>query len=249
MKRLAVEAGNLILDIYNSSDSGINHSLKSDESPVTKADILANNHIVENLKKEFPDYSILSEESADDLSRLKNSFCFLVDPLDGTKEFIKRTDEFTVNIALSRNYEIVAGVIYAPAVNDLYFAAKSAGAFRYFHGKETEISVSDITTNPRIAVSRSHRTAQEDLFIEKNNISQVIEAGSSIKGCLIARGDTEIYYRHGRTMEWDTAAMQIIIEEAGGEMKNADGSRIEYNKENPENRSFIATNGKIRISL
>ncbi len=249
MKKLAREAGDLILGLYNSPDGEIHSSIKTDDSPVTKADIIANRHIVENLERKFPSYAILSEESADDLSRIENSFCFLVDPLDGTKEFIRRNGEFTVNIALASNRKIIAGVIYAPAIDELYYAAKKEGAFLETTSTRKKISVSDRNQKLRIAVSRSHRSPEEDELIKKLNITEVIEAGSSLKGCLVARGDAEIYYRHGRTMEWDTAAMQIIIEEAGGEMYYIDGSSILYNKTIPKNRSFIAKNRSSVIDL
>jgi 3'(2'), 5'-bisphosphate nucleotidase len=239
-RSLSIEAGKIILNIYNSGD--FTASSKDDMSPVTEADLKANHHIISGLRMLFPSYSILSEESEDDMSRLDNDYCFLIDPLDGTKEFISRNGQFTVNIALSYKGKIVMGVIYLPAIDELYFASAENGSYMIKNNREIKIGVSGRKTDPRLAVSRSHRTENETIFIEKNNIREVVEAGSSLKGCLVAKGDAEIYCRYGRTMEWDTAAMQIILEEAGGIMKNTDGSDIYYNKKIPENRSFYAAN-------
>ncbi len=239
-KKLAVEAGEKILEIYNLP---IEVEYKQDNSPLTKADSLADKIIVDGLKKAFPSYSVLSEESRDDLSRLENDLCFIVDPLDGTKEFIKRNGEFTVNIALAQNHEVVMGVIYVPVTGELYSSSKGDGSFYVKDGKVSKLSVSDRKDDLMLVMSRSHGSDTLDKLIEKYAIKNIKSAGSSLKGCLIAKGEAEVYYRFGLTMEWDTAAMQCIVEEAGGIFRQADGSKMLYNRENSLNeKGFFAIN-------
>ena len=241
LKKIALSAGDIIMEVYNSPDFAVKG--KEDKSPVTIADIKANEYIVEALRAKYPKYSILSEESADDLSRLQNDNCFLVDPLDGTKEFIKRNGEFTVNIALTYKGISVAGVVYLPAIGRLYYASKGYGAWLAAEGQLRQIKVSQRNENPRLVVSRSHRTADEDRLIEEMGITEVREAGSSLKGCLVAEGEAELYYRYGPTMEWDTAAMQIVVEEAGGIFRQMDHSPMTYNRENTLNaKGFYVKN-------
>lgn len=238
--KTAREAGKLILDIYNRVDIGIEY--KKDSSPVTEADRLADGCIIASLRSQFPGIPFLTEESADTGQRLGTEYCFIVDPLDGTKEFIKRNGEFTVNIALCRNGKIVAGAVFLPVTGQLYYASEGNGSFLEENGNVQRLHVSSRKENPRLAVSRSHRTDEEEKLIRELGITEVIEAGSSLKGCLVAKGDAEMYYRYGNTMEWDVAAMQIIVEEASGIMRHMDGSEIIYNKKEPLNRSFYAKN-------
>ncbi|HHY63948.1 MAG TPA: 3'(2'),5'-bisphosphate nucleotidase CysQ [Clostridiaceae bacterium] len=242
MKKLAVDAGKEILKFYKKE---LEIEYKKDESPVTDADKAADGIIVRGLKERFPDMPVLSEESADDLSRQGERFCFIVDPLDGTREFIKENDEFTVNIALTEWGRPVAGVIYVPVYDELYYAARSLGAWSYINGLEKRITVSRRTKDIRLARSRSHYAPEMDRLIAVNDIRNVITAGSAYKGCLLARGDVEVYYRFGKTMEWDTAAMDIIVTEAGGIFSGMDGKAFVYNKQNPENPTgFYALNRK-----
>lgn len=180
--------------------------------------------------KEFPDMGILAEESSDDLSRLEKRYCFLVDPLDGTKEFIRGNDEFTVNIALTEWGKPIGGVIYVPVYKELYYGWAGEGAFSLINGEEKRLHVSKRIGNIRLAKSRTHHSHMLDKLISINNINHVIVAGSAYKGCLLARGDVEAYYRFGRTMEWDTAAMEIIATEAGGIFSGMDGNQFKYNK-------------------
>jgi 3'(2'), 5'-bisphosphate nucleotidase len=224
---LAVEAGSAIMDIY---EKGFGVEYKEDKTPVTDAD-LASEHIITNgLKKSFPGYAILSEETEDDRSRLENDLCFIVDPLDGTKEFVKRNGEFVVNIALSFRHEAVLGVIYIPVTKELFYAVKGSGAFLRYQGKDSRLKVSDKTSDIRMAVSRSYHSDKLPGLIKRNNIKNIITVGSAIKGCLVARGGAEVYYRFGRSMEWDTAAMQCIVEEAGGIFRQMDDTRMYYNR-------------------
>ncbi len=244
-KKLAIDAGKLIMQVY--LDKSYDISIKSDESPVTTADHLANDLIVKILKKEFPQYAILAEESEDDLIRRDNDYCWLVDPLDGTKEFIKHNDEFSVNIALVYKKRPVLGVIYIPVTEELYYATKELGTFYEAKGVlKKKISVSDKTDDIKALRSRS-RISQKltDIYENETKITEVIKMGSSIKGCFIARGEAEIYYSLGKTMEWDTAAMEVIVSEAGGIFKQLDDSVMYYNRKiSTNNNGFYIVNKK-----
>ena len=234
-KRAALLAGAEIMKIYT-SDSGFAVEHKGDHSPLTVADKRANQVIVDILRERFPDYSLLSEEEKDEGRRLKNSLCFIVDPLDGTKEFIKQNGQFTVNIALVREHRSVMGVIYAPAKGELYFASEGSGAFFALDGEEpVQIEVSNRIEDLTIAVSLSHAGEQEQRLIDKYGIQRCVRMGSSLKGCAVARGEADIYFRFGTTMEWDTAAMQCIAEEAGGIFRQMDDSLMCYNREDSLN--------------
>lgn len=240
MKELSVLAGKEILKYYKKE---ITVEYKKDKSPVTDADRTADALIAGGLKSRCPGMPVLSEESVDDLSRLESRYCFVVDPLDGTKEFIRQNDEFTVNIALTEWGRPVIGVIYVPVYDELYYAARSLGAYSIINDREKRIFVSDRIGNIRLARSRSHHAPELERLIAANYIENIIVAGSAYKGCLLARGDVEAYYRFGSTMEWDTAAMDIIITEAGGIFSGMDGKAFVYNKKNPENPTgFYALN-------
>lgn len=231
-KEAARIAGQKIMEIYDGGDD-ICIEYKQDSSPLTKADKAANEAILEILRERFPDYSILSEEEKDNKERLHNDYCFIVDPLDGTKEFIKRNGQFTVNIALSYCHKVVMGVIYAPARDELYYAAKEAGAYMEVGGGQPErLHVTDTVgmSSLRFVVSNSHNCKQMDDFIAKYNITELVKVGSSLKGCLVAKGSADAYYRFNPTMEWDTAAMQCIVEEAGGIFRQLDGTPMTYNR-------------------
>lgn len=236
-KQCAVKAGNKILEIYESVGS-VEVEYKKDHSPLTRADKASNQIIVEKLKSEFPKYALLSEEEKDDKERILNDYCFIVDPLDGTKEFIKRNGQFTVNIALSYCHKTVMGVIYVPTTGELYYASKGDGAFLEIPGgKVRKLSVSDnrdILTL-RFVVSNSHGCREMEELIEKYQITNFVKVGSSLKGCMVAAGQADVYYRFNPTMEWDTAAMQCIAEEAGAVFRQMDGTQMYYNRENSLN--------------
>lgn len=242
----AREAGKIIMQIYH-SDFHIDY--KEDASPVTLADHKANDLIVNRLKSVFPSYAILSEESKDDRSRLLSDWCFIVDPLDGTKEFIKRNGEFTVNIALVFKKKPVMGVVFIPETEELYYAIKGQGAFYEKNNHAVPIDVSDKIEKIRAACSRSHTSGRVERFLRKQGINELIFAGSAIKGCLIARGEAEIYYRFGYTSEWDTAALQCIVEEAGGIFKQMDDSEMVYNRENTLNEKGFYILNRIENKL
>lgn len=246
-RHLAVEAGNAIMEIYNRSGN-VQVEYKADRSPLTEADKAANQIIVHGLRSHFSHYAILSEEEKDDLSRLDQELCFIVDPLDGTKEFLKRNGQFTVNIALSYRHEPVMGVIYVPAVKELYYAVKGQRAFSEAKGrKPRKLSVSDHMdiSSLRVVMSNSHGCVQMDGLIKKYNLTNLVKAGSSLKGCMIAEGRADVYYRFNPTMEWDTAAMQCIVEEAGAIFRQMDGTKMYYNRENSVNeKGFYIINRK-----
>jgi len=229
VKELTREAGRIILEIYKKDFSV---DFKEDSSPITEADRKSNDYIVENLKRKYPECAILAEESKNDPKRLENDWCFIVDPLDGTKEFVKKNGEFTVNIALCHKGKPVLGVIGIPVTGELYYAVKGKGAYYENDGHIEKIHVSSRTEDIRLMMSRSHKSDKLMQLIEKNGIKNVVSAGSALKGCLIARGEAEVYYRFGPTMEWDTAAMQCIVEEAGGIFRQMDDSEMTYNREN-----------------
>lgn len=245
---LAVRAGEEIMKIYD-GDNGVDVSYKEDRSPLTAADKASNAVIVEGLKREFPEAAILSEEEKDDLKRLDNPYCFVVDPLDGTKEFLKRNGQFTVNIALAYEKRPVVGVVYVPVTKELYFAVKGQGAFMQKDGSEIEaISVSKEIkekSDLRVVMSNSHGCEAMDALMEKYQFKNTLKVGSSLKGIMVARGEADVYYRFNPTMEWDTAAMHCIVEEAGGIFRQMDHSEMLYNRVNSLNdKGFYIINIK-----
>ena len=244
LKDLAIQAGQVIMDIY---DTDFSVDYKDDSSPLTMADKQANALIVEGLKKHFPHAAILSEEVKDDKSRRENDYCFIVDPLDGTKEFVKRNGQFTVNIALVYQQRPIVGVIYVPVTKDLYYATKEAGAFKQdgATGTINELKVSDKTDSIIWVGSKSHSTEKEAALIEahKDQITETISAGSSLKGCLVAEQKADVYYRFGLTCEWDTAAMHCIAETAGAVICQMDNTELLYNREDTLNdKGFYIVN-------
>lgn len=244
LKELAVKAGHIIMKIYE-TDFTVDY--KDDSSPLTVADKQANACIVEGLAKHFPECAILSEELKDDKSRRENDYCFIVDPLDGTKEFVKRNGQFTVNIALVYRQRPIVGVIYVPVTKDLYFASTEEGAYKQ-EGDTGEISglqVSDKLEQLVWVGSKSHSTEKEAALIEahKEQIVETISAGSSLKGCLVAEQKADVYYRFGLTCEWDTAAMHCIAQEAGAVIRQMDNTELLYNRENTLNeKGFYIVN-------
>jgi len=232
----ALRAGKEIMEVYGESDFKV--ELKADNSPLTIADRRSNETIVNMLKSRFPFIPILAEESSDDPARHVSPRCFIVDPLDGTKEFIKRNGEFTVNIALAYKGTPIAGVVYVPVTGDLYFGVKGGGAYlRGADGKTERLQVSGRTNGLVVMRSRSHADPREEELLEKykSRIARTISSGSSIKGCKVAAGEADVYIRFGPTMEWDTAAMQCICEAAGAIVRQTDATPLTYNRKNPKN--------------
>lgn len=249
LKRLAADAGKIIMEIYE-TDFEVDY--KEDESPLTMADKQANNLIVKELADQFPECAILSEEMKDDKKRRQKEYCFIVDPLDGTKEFVKRNGQFTVNIALVYNQRPIVGVIYVPVTKDLYFASVDEGAYKQdgVTGEVQNLQVSDKLEHLIWVGSKSHSSEKEENLIQKHQaqIDEVISAGSSLKGCLVAEKRADVYYRFGLTCEWDTAAMHCIAEQAGAVVKQMDHSELLYNRENTLNeKGFYIVNRKENV--
>ena len=245
---ISVDAGEVILNYYNENVDVI---YKDDESPLTKADLASHKIITDSIKKITPDIPILSEEEFIDWKiRKKWKKYWLIDPLDGTKEFIKKNDEFTVNIALIENNRPILGVIYTPALNELFYSIKNFGSYKILTKKKLNtlkeakrISINKKKSNKiKIVASRSHSNPILDKWVNKNfNEFDILQKGSSLKFCLIAEGSADIYPRFGPTSEWDIAAGHIILEEAGGKLKSIDNKEILYNeKENILNPDFFA---------
>ena len=250
-KTLAVEAGYAIMEIYNSFND-LQIAYKENEMPLTRADKVSNNIIVNGLKEKYKEFAILSEEEKDNRERLDHEYCFIVDPLDGTKEFIKKNGQFTVNIALAYQHKSILGVIYVPVAEELYYAVRNHGSWlQDKKGTISKLQVSDITDREklRFVMSSSHGCGEMDKLIKKYNITKFVKMGSSLKGCIIAKGEAEVYYRYNPTMEWDTAAMQCIVEEAGAVFRQMDDSEMLYNRENSLNEKgfYIVNDIKNRI--
>jgi len=232
---------------------GFEVEIKEDDSPVTIADKSTDTLIRAYLSKLFPGYAFLTEESIDDKERLKYDYVWTIDPVDGTCDFVEKDDQFTCNIALVYKHEVVLGVVAIPAMNEVYYAVKGEGAYVVRDGKTTKIHVNDKTSDLNCLVSVFHCGNNEKELIKKysDRIKHVNKVGSSIKACRIAEGQAEITYRlSDGTKEWDTAAFQIIVEEAGGHVLKLDGSIIKYNREDVVNRGgYIVVNRKENVLL
>lgn len=238
---LAVNAGEAILSVYNDTDIASSLQYKDDHSPLTIADTLSHNTIVAGLKSLHPKIPVLSEEGVDIPyeSRKNWEYYWCVDPLDGTKEFINRNGEFTVNIALINNGLPVLGVIYIPCKQTLYYGSEE-GSFKQYLNSEAVPIKADAGAEEWISVgSRSHADGSEEAFLEAFPVKQQLTAGSSLKFCLIAEGKAHIYFRNGPTMEWDTAAGQAIAVNAGALMQTPQGLPFVYNKPSLLNSSFV----------
>lgn len=247
---IAIEAGKEILNIYHNADFSQIVDFKADDSPLTTADKASHIVIMERLKSKYPEIPIISEEGKDITydTRKNWEYFWLVDPLDGTKEFIKRNGQFTVNIALIHKGVPVAGVIYTPVTEELYLAAKDGYAVDLDEGayKQTlpaspiPVKVNQKTEDLVAVRSSSHASGEEEELLKKYGVTESISKGSSLKFCMVAEGKADIYYRHGPTMEWDTAAGQVVVECAGGKVLKGTGSEpFTYNKESLRNGSFL----------
>jgi len=240
---IALEAGRAIMQVYN-GEIAVTH--KEDDSPLTQADLAAHHIIEQGLSQLAPQLPILSEESVAlpyAERRVWESY-WLVDPLDGTREFIKRNGEFTVNIALIENHVPVLGVVYAPALDLLFYASKGNGAFRKIGSKPPQPIVARAfdATQVTVAGSRSHAGERLIGFLSNMGPHMLISMGSSLKICLVAEGRADVYPRLGPTSEWDTAAAQCVLTEAGGRLVGLDNRPFRYNtKESLLNPDFFAT--------
>ena len=247
-RRLAIIAGEAIMEIYDSGDIGV--EAKSDDSPVTRADIAADAIIREGLIAAFPGVQLVTEESAENHGGAREDRFILVDPLDGTTEFVKRGGDFTVNIALIENGAPVAGVVYAPAKGRLFQTLDAGGAVEetgeFAHGApgpRKPISVAKADNRAlRVVASASHRDQATDDYIARYSVGAFKSAGSSLKFCLLAAGEADLYPRLGRTMEWDTGAGHAVLKAAGGEVVRFDApdTPLAYGKPGDDNPFFIA---------
>ncbi len=239
------EAGAEILRIYSDPDR-FDTRHKEDHSPLTAADVAANKLLVARLRELTPAIPILSEESkqAPWHDRKHWEQCWVVDPLDGTKEFLKRNDEFTVNVALVRDHKPILGVVFAPALQKWYFAARHEGAWRQIGGgvmDRLHVAEKPADRPWKVVGSRSHGTPEVDAFVARLGEAEMVAMGSSLKLCLVADGSADVYPRLGPTSEWDTCAAQAVVEEAGGQVLDAEtGEPLRYNaRESVLNPHFI----------
>ena len=238
---IAKRAGKQILTVY---ETDFDVETKGDQSPVTAADRLAEDLITAAILAEVSDvYPIVGEEAVDvqGMTQPTSPAFWLVDPLDGTKEFVKRSGEFTVNIALIEDGAPILGVVHLPVLNETFMAAEGLGAFKQTGDAEpVSITVRDAPAAGLTAVaSKSHGAEEADVFLERYTVAERIGAGSSLKFCRVAEGAADIYPRFGRTMEWDTAAGHAVVNAAGGCVVKTDGSPLTYSKPGLENPHFI----------
>jgi 3'(2'), 5'-bisphosphate nucleotidase len=239
--RIAQRAGAAIMAVYLSGETG--ETAKADNSPLTLADLAAHRIIVEELNGLAPDIPILSEEAADIAYPVRSQWrrYWLVDPLDGTREFIKRNGEFTVNIALMESGEPVLGVVYAPVPDKCYYGARGGAFVQHGNAPAQPIAARTHRTGEpiRIVASRSHRDARTEALLERLGEHQTISMGSSLKLCLVAEGVAHLYPRLGPTMEWDTAAAHAVVNAAGGIVCDMAGKELRYNKIDLHNPEFL----------
>ncbi len=247
---IALAAGQAILEVYHHADFSQVVDFKADHSPLTLADQAAQQVIAPALQAHYPNIPLISEEGKEIAyaTRREWEYFWLVDPLDGTKEFIKRNGQFTVNIALIHHHRPVLGVIYTPVTEELYFATQAgyasdleAGGYKQTPGGAQQTLRVRQPTAERVAVrSSSHASEEEEQVLRQHGVTESIARGSSLKFCMIAEGKADIYYRHGPTMEWDTAAGQAVVEAAGGKVFQETSDRpFTYNKESLRNSSFL----------
>lgn len=246
MRRLAIEGGRAIMDIYGQDDFQVD--TKSDDSPVTAADLAADRVISAGLRAAFPDVPLVTEEQASSHTQTVSTF-LIVDPLDGTKEFVKRRGDFTVNIAYVKDGVPVRGVVYAPARGRLFITDADGVTFEESGdfdpatpGPMTRIGVRTPDNQSLLVVaSKSHRDQATDDYIAKYAVQDMKSAGSSLKFCLVATGEADLYPRLGRTMEWDTAAGQAVLTGSGGAVVRFDDhTPLAYGKDDFANPFFIA---------
>jgi len=240
----ALEAGKTVMNVYNKEFSS---TLKNDNEPITEADIKSNN-ILQKILSNF-EHPILSEESVDDKKRLDSKKIWIIDPLDGTSDFIKKTGEFTIMISLVEDHIPILGIIYWPTKSTLYLAQKGQGAFKSDNGDWSKLSVSNVSKleNCRAIGSRYHISEIEQNLIKHLNLSQFTSKGSSLKVADISSGNAELYFTTtNKIKQWDTCASYCLITEAGGKMTDMFGNDLIYNTErlNHEN-GLLVTNGLI----
>ena len=249
LAKLAFDAGIKVMQIYNSAH---NVREKNDKTPVTDADLAAERIILDGLKQLDPKTPVISEEAtAAGVPPVAGERFYLVDPLDGTREFISRNGEFTINIALIEHGQPVAGVVYAPAVGRIFAGEAGRGSMQASLTEKSDpqsCTWRQVTTRTppvtgmKAVASRSHRDEKTDAWLADHKVTDLVSAGSSLKFCLIAAGEADVYPRFGRTMEWDTAAGHAVLAAAGGRVMSVDGPALTYGKRERgfDNPGFIA---------
>ena len=240
LREIALRAGREILAVYG-SDFAVQD--KADASPVTEADTRAERVILDGLAECAPGFAVVAEESfaAGDVPEIDGRPFFLVDPLDGTREFIRRNGEFTVNIALIEDGAPTAGVVHLPALDETFWTAGDGKAWRALgDGPAERIACRSPGSGLVVIASRSHRSAETDAYLERFDVAEIVNAGSSLKLCRVAEGVADLYPRFGRTMEWDIAAGHSIVRAAGGSVETLDGRELAYGKPGFENPYFVA---------
>lgn len=247
LRRLAVEAGAAIMAIYARADLGV--SQKADASPLTEADLAADRILCAGLAAVWPDIPVVTEERAETHAIGGGRTHFLVDPLDGTREFVQRRGEFTVNVALIEDGRPTAGVVYAPAAGRLFRTTPAGGAVEETGAFDAAVEgprrpIAARLADPgavRVVASKSHRDAETDAYIARYPVGALVAAGSSLKFCLVAAGEADLYPRFGPTMEWDTAAGQAVLDAAGGQvLRLPDLAPMVYGRPDRRNPGFVA---------
>ena len=240
--KIAKAAGAEIMRIYQDANFSNVVDYKSDNSPLTLADKASHNVIEAALEKYFPNIPLISEEGELPTYEVRKEWkeYWLIDPLDGTKEFIKRNGEFTVNIALIKDNKSILGVVYAPVNDEMYIGIVGKGAKKIVGNEIASIKVNKKENQKTAVRSKSHAVPEEEAVLKAHNVVDSISVGSSLKFCMVAEGKADIYYRHGPTMEWDTAAGQAVAEAAGGKVYvGVSEEHFTYNKESLLNGSFL----------
>jgi 3'(2'), 5'-bisphosphate nucleotidase len=239
---ISKQAGKAIMEIYNNAEFSKVVNFKADDSPLTLADQASHDVIMEALSNLTPDIPIISEEGVDVPFDTRKHYTkyWLIDPLDGTKEFINRNGEFTVNIALIENNKPTQGFIYVPVTAVMYYTEDNT-CYKESHEKIEILKVNNSSLD-RVAVrSKSHASPEEEVVLNKYGVTDSISVGSSLKFCMVGEGKADIYYRHGPTMEWDTAAGQAVLQAAGGRIYkgNQETDTFTYNKGSLLNGGFL----------
>ena len=233
-----LEAGKIAKKI---SDQGVKITIKPDKSPVTDADLAVDKLLTSKIESLTPNIPIISEETVNVEIKNKNKTFWLIDPIDGTKDYIRKKDEYTLNAALIIDLEPAVGIIYAPAKDRLFFSYGKNLAFEISNEKKTILNCKKINANETIALANSDKTPDDVMDIyKKYKVSQIIRMSSSLKFCVLAAGEADIYAAKARAFEWDVAAGHAILEHAGGSMTTFEGKKLLYGKENYKNIAIIA---------
>lgn len=246
---LTRRAGTKILSIYESyagdeSDESVRLVYKDDDSPLTIADLASHQILVEGLMKLTPRIPIISEEDPISLQHRTEEGCYwLIDPLDGTKEFLARNGEFTINVALISNGTAVWGAVYAPELDAMYWGGSALGAFKQVGKQQHALKVRSKSSQNacQVVASKSHLNSKTKSFIKRLGVVELVQAGSSLKFCRVAEGAADVYPRLAPTCEWDTAAAQAVLEGSGGKVVDMLGQPLRYGKAKPLNPDFVAT--------